>query len=246
MSSTSSFTSFGLIAKGKPPFPRPINMPHFLRKVVLLEAEMLYKNPRFSQLGQEDQTTVGKKVQSAFLQWLVNHKRTSTSNEERKYRFFFQKALDSIEERAELSRVSETLGVTGVIKFSQPIMLVVQPQAIILPESESPFHEAFNSPPVRDSWQIPRSSAFPPPSSSIQEGCTSGNPPEEGLMFKWVHPTLMSNASFEMVLANQDVQDTLAEIWDNMCGISDLVNTNPDTYLGPIDSFGSPGSPMSE
>jgi len=243
---TSSFTSFGLIAKGKPPFPRPINMRHFFQKVDRLNAELLHKTTRFIRLGPEEQTTAREKVQSAFRQWLVNHKRTSISNEERKYRFLVQKALDSIEERPELSRVSETLGVTGVIPFSQPIMLVDQPQAIILPESESPFHEAFNSPPVRDSWQIPRSSAFPPPSSSIQEGCTSGNPPEEGLMFKWVHPTLMSNASFEMVLANQDVQDTLAEIWDNMCGISDLVNTNPDTYLGPIDSFGSPGSPMSE
>lgn len=239
-----SFTSSGLVDREKQePFPRPINSDHFRKKVSWFWAEMLYQNPRFSRLGPEDQTTVSEMVQSAFHQWLVNHKRTSISNEKRKYRFLVQKTIDSIEERAELSRVSETTGITGVIPFSQPITLVVQPQAIIVPKSDSPFYSAFHSPPIKDSWRIPRSSAFPPPSSSsIQEGGTSGNPPEEGLMFKWVDPTLMSNASFEMVLANQEVRSTLAEIWETMSEISDLVNTDPDTSLGPIDFFGSPDS----
>ena len=241
---TARFTSSGLVAREKQEsFPRPIIVGYFEKKVTRFATEMLYKNPKFIRLGPEDQTTVRKYAQDAFREWLVNHKRTSTSNEERKYRFLVQKAIDS----AELSRVSETMGVTGVIPFSQPITLVVQPQAIILPESGFPFHTAFNSPPIKDSWRIPRSSAFPPPpSSSIQEGGTSGNPPEEGLMFKWVDPTLMSNASFEMVLGNQNVQDTLAEIWDNMCGISDLVNTDQDTYLGPNDFLDPLDSLMSE
>lgn len=127
------FTTSGIIASGDQQHERPINVPHFLKKVDRLEAEMLYKNHRFILLGPEDQTTVRKYAQDAFREWLVNHKRTSTSNEERKYRFLVQKAIDS----AELSRVSETTGVTGVIPFSQPITLVVQPQAIIFPESGS-------------------------------------------------------------------------------------------------------------